>query len=221
MAVSILQRIYSKQIILIHIKANTPGWRQAIIWINAGLLLIGPLGANLRQILIEIYTFSFKKLYLKISSGKCWAFCLVRNVLWITQSSNIIYPTNAFYSLWTTICLKLTSSKKFGVVSNTIWIWIVIGHRVNHIRNKQGTQQRRWFSPTWLLSYRHCGYPGASLERTAEVCTWGLPGIRSRAASIWGENPRRDIILITGRSVFVISYESYSVDSRRDITLTS
>ena len=28
-----------------------PGWRQAIIWTNAGILLIGPLGTNLSEIL--------------------------------------------------------------------------------------------------------------------------------------------------------------------------
>ena len=32
----------------------TPGRRQAIIWINAGILLIGPLGTNFSEILIEI-----------------------------------------------------------------------------------------------------------------------------------------------------------------------
>ena len=31
------------------------GRRQAIIWTNAGILLIGPLGTNLIEILIEIY----------------------------------------------------------------------------------------------------------------------------------------------------------------------
>ena len=39
----------------------SPGRRQAIIWANAGILLIGPLGTNLSEILIEIYTFSLKK----------------------------------------------------------------------------------------------------------------------------------------------------------------
>ena len=29
----------------------SPGWRQAIIWTNAGILLIGPLGTNLSEIL--------------------------------------------------------------------------------------------------------------------------------------------------------------------------
>ena len=27
-----------------------PGWRQAIIWTNAGILLIGPLGTNFSEI---------------------------------------------------------------------------------------------------------------------------------------------------------------------------
>ena len=52
-----------------------PHWCQAIIWINAGILLIGTLGTNFSEILIEILTFSFKKMYLKVSSVKWWPFC--------------------------------------------------------------------------------------------------------------------------------------------------
>ena len=37
----------------------SPDRRQAIIWTNAGLLLIEPLGSNFSEILIEILTFSF------------------------------------------------------------------------------------------------------------------------------------------------------------------
>ena len=47
-----------------------PERRQAIIWTNAGILLIGPLGTNFSEILIEIQTFSFKKIHLKMSSAK-------------------------------------------------------------------------------------------------------------------------------------------------------
>ena len=39
----------------------SPGRRQAIIWTNNGILLIGPLGTHFSEILIEIYTYSFKK----------------------------------------------------------------------------------------------------------------------------------------------------------------
>ena len=59
----------------------SPGRRQAIIWTNAGILLIGPVGANFSAILIEIYSFSFKKLHLKISSAKWRPCCLGLNVL--------------------------------------------------------------------------------------------------------------------------------------------
>ena len=36
----------------------SPGWRQAIIWTNAGILFIRPLGTNFSEIVIEIETFS-------------------------------------------------------------------------------------------------------------------------------------------------------------------
>ena len=38
----------------------SPGRRQAIIWTNAGVLLIGPLKTNFSELLIEIYAFLFK-----------------------------------------------------------------------------------------------------------------------------------------------------------------
>ena len=59
----------------------SPGRRQAIIWTNAEILLIGPLGTNFSEILIGIQTFSFKKMHLKISSAKWRPFCLGLNVL--------------------------------------------------------------------------------------------------------------------------------------------
>ena len=59
----------------------SPGRGQAIIWTNAGILLIEPLGTNLSEILIKIQIFSFKKMHLKMSSGKWRPFCLGLNVL--------------------------------------------------------------------------------------------------------------------------------------------
>ena len=60
---------------------SSPGRCQAIIWTNAGLLLIGPLGTNFSEILIEIQTFSFKKMRLKMASAKWRPFCLGLNML--------------------------------------------------------------------------------------------------------------------------------------------
>ena len=59
----------------------SPGRRQAIIWTNAGILLIGPIGTNFSEILIKIITFSFKKMRWKVSSGKRRPSCLGLNVL--------------------------------------------------------------------------------------------------------------------------------------------
>ena len=72
--------------------ALSPDRRQAIIWTNAAILLIGPLGANFSEILIGIDTFSFKNMHLKISSGKRRPFCLGRNVL-----SHSYYPSPGIY----------------------------------------------------------------------------------------------------------------------------
>ena len=46
------------------------GRRQAIIWSNAGILLNWTSGTNFSEMLIEIDTFSFKQMRLKMSSGK-------------------------------------------------------------------------------------------------------------------------------------------------------
>ena len=59
----------------------SPGRRQAIIWTNVGILLIGPLGTKFSEILIKIIIFSFKKMRLKVSSGKWRPFYLGLNVL--------------------------------------------------------------------------------------------------------------------------------------------
>ena len=59
----------------------SPGRRRAIIWNNAGILLIGPLRTNFSEISIEVHIFSFKKMYLKMSSGNWQPSCPGLNVL--------------------------------------------------------------------------------------------------------------------------------------------
>ena len=60
---------------------SRPGQHQAIIWTNAGILLIRTLGTNLSEILSEIHTYSFKKMHLKRSSVKWHQFCPGLNVV--------------------------------------------------------------------------------------------------------------------------------------------
>ena len=68
----------------------SPDRRQPIIWTNARILLIGPLGTNFSEILIEILTFSFKKMRLKVLSAKRYPFCLGLNVLNIEKKRHRI-----------------------------------------------------------------------------------------------------------------------------------
>ena len=72
----------------------SPGRHQAILWTNAGILLIGPCGTNFSEILIGIHTFSFKKIHLKISSAKWRPLCLGLNVL---INISVVRPVPSHY----------------------------------------------------------------------------------------------------------------------------
>ena len=120
------------------------GWCQAIIWTNAGILLIGPLGTNFSGILIEIHTFSYKKMHLKISSGKRRPFCLGLSVLNIKVTMKFYRCHN---SRAVTVCAKLHCDHM-----PTIWkagkyfffkfklgyhdsVWKAPGHQCNSLIN--------------------------------------------------------------------------------------
>ena len=65
----------SKIIIIGSDNGLSHGLRQAIIWTNVGILLVRPLGKNFSGNLIEINTFSFKKMHLKLLSAEGRLFC--------------------------------------------------------------------------------------------------------------------------------------------------
>ena len=64
-----------------------PGQHQAIIWTSAGVLLIGPMGANFSELI-----FLLKIIHFKMLSGKCRPFCLRLNVLICYMNNNLVYP---------------------------------------------------------------------------------------------------------------------------------
>ena len=73
----------------------SPGRRQAIIWTNAGMLLIRPWGTNFSEIFIGNQIFSFKKMHLKISSAKWRPVYLGLNVLiYICLTANYNFHQN-------------------------------------------------------------------------------------------------------------------------------
>ena len=61
----------------------SPGLHQVIIWTNAGILFMGPLGSNFSGILTQTHVFSFQNMHMKMLSVKWQLFCLSLNVLYI------------------------------------------------------------------------------------------------------------------------------------------
>ena len=126
------------------------GRRQAIIWTNAGILMIGPLGTNFGEILIEILTFSFKKMRLKVSSAKRRPFCiglivlikgapshhLAQNWLYTVHPSNyacsLLFVVAWYgwisFALFSVISLTLAPSNSYfnsrETIRNDTGIWI-------------------------------------------------------------------------------------------------
>ena len=84
----------------------SPDRRRAIIWTNAGLLLIGPLGRNFNEISIEIHKFSFKTIHLKMSSGKWRPSCLGLNVLKCVRAFHYLPKFSILASMfvWRFVC---------------------------------------------------------------------------------------------------------------------
>ena len=105
----------------------SPGLRQAIIWTNAGILLIGTLGTNFSEILIEIQTFSSKKIRLKMSSAKC-SFRLGLNVL--TRIWDISIPM----AQCKTALFPLLIEHKMSWIVKLLWI-----HFIDYMLNRLWT----------------------------------------------------------------------------------
>ena len=100
----------------------SPGRRQAIIWTNAGILLIGPPETNFSEMLIGIHTFSFKKIHSKMLSGKWWPFCLGLNVL-MSRGPGAAVWQNQDLSWNFQKYTKTPDSKVHGAHMELIWGW--------------------------------------------------------------------------------------------------
>ena len=89
----------------------SPIRRQAIISTNAGVLLIRPRGANFSEILIEIHISSFKKMHLKLPSGKCRPFCLGLHVLTLRRVGDSCVRSWSWLSLLQIMAWRLFETK--------------------------------------------------------------------------------------------------------------
>ena len=96
-----------------------PGQHQTIIWTNAGILLIGPLGTKLQWNVFEIQTCSFNKLQVKMASILSRSQC----VKWTAIIKCIIKLLVISYSqncsgFWTTTRMLI-----WGVLVFVLWLF--------------------------------------------------------------------------------------------------
>ena len=101
----------------------SPGWRQAIIWINDGILINGPLGTNFCE--IYIITFSFKKIRLKVSSVKRRPIYLSLNML-----NRNLQPVNILSRA------DINLDQRWDAI-NTSWKWHIWKNRLQRDVDKQ------------------------------------------------------------------------------------
>ena len=117
--------------------------RQAIIWTNAGILLIGTMGKNFSEIAIQIYTFSFKKMHLKMSSGKWRPFCFGLNLLkWDRNRS----------SYWGNLTARMTGHGKSLAYAHcriSRWPYIALVWIIRHSLN--------FLADIWLVISKDLG----------------------------------------------------------------
>ena len=78
-------------VIIVSYKGLSPDRRQAIIWTNAAILLIRPLGTKFSEMLIEIHAFSFEQMHIKMSSLKWPPFWRGFNMLTNRKSYQYIH----------------------------------------------------------------------------------------------------------------------------------
>ena len=131
----------------------SPGRRQAIIWTNAGMLLVRTLGTNLSEILIKINTVSLKKMHLKMSSGRRQPSCLGLNVLIKRCSKGVSKGCN--FNRWTAVQIRAWMSNhipKGCMRVITLWKSAYLTH---WDRDKMAAVSQTTFSDafSWMKMY--------------------------------------------------------------------
>ena len=153
----------------------SPGRRQAIIWTNAGILLIWSLGTNFSEIWIEIQMSPFKKMHLKMPSGKWRPSCLGLNVLtycpqwyvlisvkWVNIGSGnkwlVAFSSPNYYLNQCSLVINWTIKNKLNKILIRIWksscIWKCLLQNVHYFAEGIMSLKMYNFLPlVWYMLY--------------------------------------------------------------------
>ena len=131
----------------------SPGRRQAIIWTNAGILLIGPLGTNFSEILIKIYASSFKKMHLKMLSAKCLPFCLGLNMLThLRPADTYIHPWTESVTIGAGTVKPVCNDHLYNKIHYLWFIWSCVLMKTEGTNLLLLTISAFWSSSRWPLA---------------------------------------------------------------------
>ena len=155
----------------------SPSQCQAIHWTNAGLLLIWTLGTNFSKIIIEIHTFPFKKMHLKMSSGKCRPSCLGLNM----RQSGRYLPDNILECILLNenVCILIEILLKFvpnGPINNIPALdekmdWHQPGNRPLSEPMMASFTDTFMCHSAWIINLAFWEYPGLSTKRASnDLC---------------------------------------------------
>ena len=97
------------------------------------------LGINFNEILIKICTFSFKKMHLKMLSGKWWPFCLCLSVL-IDQERPF---ASCMFSTY--ISLKLFDESAHKIITSSCQFIVNC-----HLQAQNLWRHKKWDTLSWL-----------------------------------------------------------------------
>ena len=125
----------------------SPGRRQAIIWTNDGILLIRTFRTHFSEIVSKIHTFSFKKIHLKMSSGKWQPCCLGLRVY------SMVYAHNQ-YILWWPFTLNENFYSHCNLMLLSVYFTLQKTWLLMSWRHKEPGHQQPWYWPnsTWNIS---------------------------------------------------------------------
>ena len=136
----------------------SPGRRQAIIWTNAGILLIRTLGTNFSEILGEIHSFSLSKMHMKMSSAKWRLFGLGLNEL--------------IHHEWEHLSLN-SGKKTFLREKKNIKIISFTSRQSIHSSSKHVESE---INPLWYGSAINCIYRLCQFQKSSHniLCCWNM-----------------------------------------------
>ena len=114
------------------------GWRQVIIWTNAKIMLIGPLGTKSDEIVIEIHTFPFKKIHLHYI-----------DIIMTTMASQITSLTVVYSTVYSD-----ADQRKHQSSTSLAFVWGI--HRDRWIPRTKGQLRGKCFhlmTSSWKMSF--------------------------------------------------------------------